>query len=204
MKLYGRQAFIRHVHRRWGPLMDGICPTVDGTLGGGKPMDENKTVFRASARLTFVFMLLMGSLAWVVVQAALALIAGRSPADWTSIAASGVLYAVLFSAFSLVLHRRNWSSVEVTDPALGLAEKGRMAVLPWQAIQSATVRRPGPFAVLQVTLCPGAVAPSATTLRPRIRAGQPVYTVNVGLLRPATGVLRTELARHVPSAASRS
>ncbi|MEV4656536.1 hypothetical protein [Micromonospora sp. NPDC049301] len=168
-------------------------------------MDENdERMFRTSARLTFVFMLLMGLLAWVVVQAVLALIAGRSPADLTSIAASGVLYAVLFSALSLVLHRRNWSSVEVTGPALGLVEKGRLAVLPWQAIQSATVRRPGPFAVLQVTLRPGAVAPSATTLRPQIRAGQPVYTVNVGLLRPATGVLRTELARHLPQVASRS
>lgn len=167
-------------------------------------MDENKTVFRTSARLTFVFMLLIGLLAWVFVHAVLALIAGRSPADWTSIAVSGVLYAVLFSAFSLVLQRKNWSSVEVTDPALGLVEKGRRALLPWQAIQSATVRRPGPFAVLQVNLRPGAVAPSATTLRPRIRAGQPVYTVNVGLLRPATGVLRTELARHLPQVASRS
>lgn len=77
-----------------------------------------------------------------------------------------------------------------------------MAVLPWQAIQGATVRRPGPFAVLQVTLCPGAVAPSGTTFRPRIRAGQPVYTVNVGLLRPATGVLRTELAHSLPQVAS--
>ncbi|WP_327031655.1 hypothetical protein [Micromonospora ureilytica] len=166
-------------------------------------MDENETVSRTSARLTFVFMLLMGLLAWVVVQVVLALIVGRPPADWTSIAVSGVLYAVLFSAFSLVLHRRNWSSVEVTGPALGLAEKGRTVVLPWQAIQSATVRRPGPFAVLQVTLRPGTVPPSATTLRPRIRAGQPVYTVNVGLLRPTAGALRTELARHLPQVASR-
>ncbi|MGC4867258.1 hypothetical protein ACLQ3B_17715 [Micromonospora sp. DT53] len=167
-------------------------------------MDENETVFLTSARRTFVFMLLMGLLAWVVVQAVLALIAGRPPADLTSIAASGVLYAVVFSALSLVLHRKNWPSVQVTDPALGLVEKGRTAVLPWQAIQSATVRRPGPFALLQVTLRPGAVPPSGTTLRPRIRAGQPAYTVNVGLLRPATGVLRTELARHLPQVTSHS
>ncbi|WP_146765850.1 hypothetical protein [Micromonospora noduli] len=198
MKLYRRQTLIQHVRRRWGHLLDGNCPTVDGTVDGRNLMDENETVFRTSARLTFVFMLLMGLLVWVVVQAVLALIAGRPPADLTSIAASGVLYAVVFSALSLVLHRRNWSSVEFTGPAVGLAEKGRTAVLPWQAIQSATVRRPGPFAVLQVTLRPGAVAPSGMTLRPRIRAGQPVYTVNVGLLRPAAGVLRTELARHLP------
>ncbi|WP_444951060.1 hypothetical protein [Micromonospora ureilytica] len=167
-------------------------------------MDESETVFRTSARLTFVFQLLMCLLAWAVVQAVIALIAGRSPADLTSIAASGVIYAVLFSALSLVLHRRNWSSVEVTDPALRLAEKGRTVVLPWQAIQSATVRRPGPFAVLQVTLRPGAIAPSGTMLRPRIRAGQPVYAVNVGLLRPATGVLRARLARYLPHVAPRS
>ncbi|MEU8392440.1 hypothetical protein [Micromonospora sp. NPDC048843] len=168
-------------------------------------MNENdQTMFRTSARLTFVFMLLMGLLAWVLVQAVLALIAGRSAADYTSIAVSGVLYAVVFSALSLVLHRRNWSSVDVTGPALALAEKGRTAVLPWQAIQSATVRRPGPFAVLEVILRPEAVAPSATTLRPGIRAGQPVYTINVGLLRPATGVLRTALARHLPQVADRS
>ncbi|MEV4826136.1 hypothetical protein [Micromonospora sp. NPDC049274] len=164
-------------------------------------MDENETVFRTSARLIFVFMLLMGLLAWVVVQAVLALLAGRPPADLTSIAASGVLYAVVFSALSIVLHRKNWPSVEVTDRALGLVEKGRTAILPWQAIQSATVRRPGPFAVLQVTMLPGVVVPSGTTLRPRIQAGQPVYTVNVGLLRPATGVLRTELADHLPQVA---
>ena len=152
----------------------------------------------------FVVMLLLGFLAWVFAQAVFSLVAGRLPADLTSVAASGVLYAVLFSALSLVLQRRNWSSVQVTGPVLGLAEKGRAAVFPWQAIQSATIRRPGPFAVLQVTLRPGAVVPSATTLRPRIRAGQLVYTVNVGLLRPTTGVLRTELARHLQQAASRS
>ncbi|MEH0841137.1 hypothetical protein V6U81_01925 [Micromonospora sp. CPCC 205711] len=168
-------------------------------------MDESDgTMFRTSARLMFVFMLVIGLLAWVLVQALLSLAAGRSPADLTNMTASGVLYAVLFSAFSLVLQRRNWSSVDVTCPALRLVERGRMAVLPWQAIQSATVRRPGPFAVLQVTLLPAAVVPSATTLRPRLRAGQPVYTVRVGLLRPATGVLRTELARHLPQVASRS
>lgn len=43
-------------------------------------MDENETVSRTSARLTFVFMLLMGLLAWVVVQVVLALIVGRPPA----------------------------------------------------------------------------------------------------------------------------
>ncbi|MEV4764530.1 hypothetical protein AB0J89_18100 [Micromonospora chokoriensis] len=149
-----------------------------------------------------MFMLLMGLLAWVLVQAVLALIAGRLPTDYTSIAVSGVFYAVVFGVLSVVLHRKNWSSVDVTGPALGLVEKGRSVVLPWQAIQSATVRRPGPFAVLQVTLRPGAVAPPGTTLRPRIRAGQPVYTINVGLLRPATGVLRTELAHHLPQVAA--
>ncbi|MBM0274862.1 hypothetical protein [Micromonospora tarensis] len=166
--------------------------------------ENDKTMFRTSARLTFVFMLLMGLLAWVIVRAVLALIAGRPPADYTNIAVSGVVYAVVFSVLSLVLHRRNWSSVDVTGSALGLVEKGRSAVLPWQAIHSATVRRPGPFAVLQVSLRPGAVAPPGMTLRPRIRAGQPVYTVNVGLLRPTTGVLRTELARHLPQVTARS
>ncbi|MEO3771319.1 hypothetical protein [Micromonospora sp. B9E7] len=162
-------------------------------------MDENdRTTFRTSTRLTFVFMLLMGLLAWVLVHTVLALIAGRLPADYTNIAVSGALYAVVFSVLSVVLHRKNWSSVDVTAPTLGLVEKGRSAVLPWQAIHSATVRRPGPFAVLQVTVRPGAVAPPGTTLRPRIRAGQPVYTVNVGLLRPATGALRDALARHLP------
>ncbi|MGK5519127.1 hypothetical protein ACSNN9_07185 [Micromonospora sp. URMC 107] len=167
-------------------------------------MDETGTMFRTSARLMFVFMLLIGLLAWALVQAVLSLANGRAPADLTSLAASGVLYAVLLSAFSIVLHRRNWSSVDVTGPALRLVERGRTAVLPWEAVQSATVRRPGPFAVLQVTLLPAAVVPSATTLRPRLRAGQPVYTVSVGLLRPSTGVLRTELARHLPQAPSRS
>ncbi|MET8251190.1 hypothetical protein [Micromonospora sp. NPDC005197] len=162
------------------------------------------TMFRTSARLMFLFRLVIGLLAWALVQVVLSLVAGRPPADLTNIVASGVLYAVLLSAFSLALHRRNWSSVDVTGPALRLAERGRMAVLPWQAIQSAMVRRPGPFAVLEVTLLPAAVVPSATTLRPRLRAGQPVYTVSVGLLRPATGVLRAELARHLPQVASQS
>jgi hypothetical protein len=168
-------------------------------------MDESEgTTFRTSARLMFVVMLLISFLAWVFVQAVFSLVADRSPADLTRIAASGVLYAVIFSTLWVVLQRRNWSSVQVTSPALGLLEKGRMAVLPWQAIQSAAVRRRGPYAVLQVTLRPGAVVPSAPTLRPRIRAGQPVYTVNVGLLPPTTGVLRTELARHLPQVASSS
>ncbi|MEU8217741.1 hypothetical protein AB0C47_18450 [Micromonospora taraxaci] len=159
-------------------------------------------MFRTSARLMFVFMLLLGLPAWVLVQAVLALIAGRPAADYTNIAATGVIYAVAFSAFTVLLHRKNWSSVDVTGSTLGLAEKGRSAVLPWQTIQSATIRRPGPFAVLQVTLRPGEVAPPGMTLRPRIRAGQPVYTISVGLLRPAMGVLRTELARHLPQVAA--
>ncbi|MGW0214299.1 hypothetical protein ACWDXH_07890 [Micromonospora chokoriensis] len=166
-------------------------------------MDGNdRTMFRTSARLTFVLTVLMGLLAWVLVRTVLALIDGWPPADYTSIVISGALYAVLFGALTVVLHRKNWSSVDVTDSTLGLVEKGRSAVLPWQAIQSATFHRPGPFAVLHVTLRPGAVAPPHTTLRPRIRAGQPVYTVNVGLLRPAAGVLRTELARRLPPVAA--
>jgi ABC-type uncharacterized transport system permease subunit len=168
-------------------------------------MDENDGLrFRTSAPLSFVFMLLAGFLGWLFVQVVFAFATGRTPADLTSTAAFGVLYAVLFAAFTLVLNRKNWSSVHVTGSALGLVAQGRNAMVPWGAIQSATVRRPGPFAVLQVTLRPGAVVPSATTLRPRIRAGQAVYTVNVGLLRPAAGVLRTELARHLPQAAARS
>lgn len=160
-------------------------------------MDESDgTVFRTSARLMFLLMLLIGLLAWALVQAVLSLVMERPAAGPGAIVASGVVYAVLFSAFSVALGRRNWASVHVTGPALRLAERGRMAVLPWQAIQSATVRRPGPFAVLQVTLRPAAVAPSAPALRPRLRAGQPVYTVSVGLLRPPPGVLRAELARH--------
>ncbi|SCL33001.1 hypothetical protein GA0070624_4622 [Micromonospora rhizosphaerae] len=166
-------------------------------------MDERDGMtFRTSIRLMFMVMLLIGFLAWVFVQAVYSLVAGRLPTDLMSTAASGILYAVAFSALSLALHRRNWPSVHVSDPALGLAGKGRAAELPWPAIQSATVHRPGPFAMLQVTLQPGAVVPSATTLRPRMCAGQPVYTVNVGLLRPATRVLRTELARHLPEVAS--
>ena len=160
---------------------------------------SNGTVFRTSTRLMFLFMLLIGMLAWVLVQAVLSLVAGRPPADLVTSIASGVLYAVLFSTFSLVLHRRNWSSVEVTGSALRLTERGRTALLPWQEIQSATVRRPGPLAVLEVTLLPASVAPSATALRPRLRAGQPVYTVSVGLLTPTVSVLSTELARHLPA-----
>ncbi|MCF0093771.1 hypothetical protein [Micromonospora sp. MH99] len=166
-------------------------------------MDENdRTTFRTSARLMFVFMLLLGLPAWVLVQAVLALIAGRVAADYTNLAVTGVVYAVAFSAFTVLLHRKTWSSVDVTGPALGLVEKGRSALLPWQTIRWTTIRRPGPFAVLQVALRPGAVAPPGTTLRPRIRAGQPVYTVNVGLVRPGTSVLRAELARHLPQVAA--
>ncbi|WP_433281788.1 hypothetical protein [Micromonospora sp. CA-244673] len=168
-------------------------------------MDESDGMtFRASARLMFVVMLLISFLAWVFVQAVFSLVTGRLPADLARIALSGVPYAVIFSGLWLVLHRRNWSSVQIAGPALTLVGKGRVAVLPWPAIHSATVRRPGPLAVLQVTLRPGAVVPSATTLRPRIRAGQLAYTVNVGLLRPAAGVLRTELGRHLPQVASPS
>ncbi|MEU0551070.1 hypothetical protein [Micromonospora sp. NPDC005979] len=147
-------------------------------------------------------MLLLGLPAWVLVQAVLALVAGRMATDYTNIAVTGVIYAVGFGAFTVLFHRKSWSSVDVTGSALGLVEKGRSVLLPWETIQSATIRRPGPFAVLQVTLRPGADAPPATSLRPRIRGDQPIYTVHVGLVRPGTGVLRSELARHLPPVAA--
>ncbi|MEV2242265.1 hypothetical protein [Micromonospora sp. NPDC049891] len=164
-------------------------------------MDQsNGLVFRTSARLMFLFLLLVGLLAWALVRAVLTLFLGK-PTDLAVSVGSGVLYAVLFSGFSLLLNRGNWSAVEVTDSALRLTERQRTALLPWQMIESATVHRPGPFAVLQVTLLPAVVAPT-TTLRARLRAGKPVYTVNVGMLRPATDVLRAELARRLPPGGS--
>ncbi|MEU2610073.1 hypothetical protein ABZ570_00555 [Micromonospora sp. NPDC007271] len=159
---------------------------------------QQEKAFRASSPLIFGFYLLIAVVAWVFVQAVLAVVGGP-PYDLSGAALSGAIFVAVYTAGSFALHRRNWSSVDVAGEALRLAEKGRAAVLPWPVIQSAVVRYPGPFATLRVTLRPEAVLPPAT-LRPRIRAGRPVYQVNVGLLRPTPRVLRAELARHLPPA----
>ncbi|SCF22475.1 hypothetical protein GA0074695_4514 [Micromonospora viridifaciens] len=166
-------------------------------------MDLQKgTAFRPSSPLIFGFYLLIAVVAWVFVQAVLAVVWGP-PYDLPGAALSGVIFVAVYTAVSFALHRRNWSSVDVAGETLRLAAKGRTAVLPWQVIHSAMVRYPGPFATLRVTLRPEAILPP-TTLRPRMRAGRAVYQVNVGLLRPTPRVLRAELARHLPPTPARA
>lgn len=160
--------------------------------------EHETTAFRTSPARMAGLLLLLGVVAWVIAQAALALVARRPPADLSGTAGSGVVFVVAFTALSFVFHRRNWPAVDVTDAGLGLVDKGRGVVLPWQAIESAVIRHVGPLATLRVTLRPEAVPPAAT-LRPRVRAGRPEYRVHIGTLRPSTKALRAALARQLPA-----
>jgi hypothetical protein len=153
--------------------------------------------FRLPAHRVFVMMLLISFASWVVAQA-FVLIFRRPLQDLLGVLLTGVIYAASFSSFWLLFHRRRGTWIRISGPALELARRGRPVVLSWEAVESATIRRPGPFAVLHVALRPDAVAPPAPAQRPRQRRGRPTYIVDVGLLQPGVESLQTELARHLP------
>jgi len=153
--------------------------------------------FWLPASRVFVMMLLISFASWILTQAAYVLIFRQPSRGVLTVLLSGVIYAVVFSGFWLLLHHRRWTWIRVSGPALELARRGRPVVLSWEIVESATIRRRGPFAVLHVALRPGVVAPPAPAQRPRLRRGRLTYTVDVGLLQPGVQFLRSELARHL-------
>ncbi|MFE9207211.1 hypothetical protein [Micromonospora sp. NPDC007230] len=154
--------------------------------------------FRLPVRRVFVMMFLVASASWLVVRAALALILWEPPHHPLLALVGGLIYAIIFSGGWVVVHRGRWTWIRISSAAVELARSGRPVVLSWEAIESATIRRSGPFAVLQVALRPDAVAPPAPAQRPRQRRGRRIYTVDVGLMQPGVQALRAELARHLP------
>ena len=157
--------------------------------------------FWLPVRRVVVAMFLIASASWLVGQAAFAVIFWELPHDPLLALVGGLIYAGVFSGVWLVVHQGRWAWIRMSSAAVELARKGRPVVLSWEAIESATIRRPGPFAVLQVTLRPEAVAPPAPAQRPRQRRGRRIYTVDVGLMQPGVQALRAELARHLPQSA---
>ncbi|MFG2057646.1 hypothetical protein ACGFI9_26850 [Micromonospora sp. NPDC048930] len=157
--------------------------------------------FWLPVRRVFVAMFLIASASWLVVRAALALILWELPDHPLLALVGGLIFAVVFSGGWVVVHRGRWAWVRMSSAAVELARSGRPVVLSWGAIESATIRRPGPFAVLQVALRPDAVAPPAPAQRPRQHRGRRIYTVDVGLMQPGVQALRAELARHLPQSA---
>lgn len=154
--------------------------------------------FWLPVRRVFVMTFLIASASWLVVQASLAVIFWEPPHDPVPTLVGGLIYAIVFSGVWLVAHRGRREWVRMSSAAVELARNGRPVVLSWEAIESATIRRPGPFAVLQVALRPDAVAPPAPAQRPRQRRGRRIYIVDVGLMQPGVQPLRAELARHLP------
>ena len=153
-----------------------------------------EATFRHSHGLSFVVRLAIGYVSWILVQVVLSVAFGRWPAV-TRILLPGLLFAVAFSGFWLFFHRKKRSSVRITDEALILTENQRVVAVPWPAIRSTTIRHPWPFSVLEVAVHPSGVAAWPSALQPLIRDGEPVYSVDVGLLRPGPGALRAALTR---------
>jgi hypothetical protein len=147
------------------------------------------TTFRTSPGLSFVVRLVIGYVSWLLVQVVLSVAFGRWP-DVIPLLLPGLIFASAFAGLWHFFERRSRSSVRVTDEGLTLTEKQRVAVIPWTAVRSATIRRPWPFSVLEVTVHPAGAASWASAMQPLIRDGVPVYTVNVGLLRPGPAALR--------------
>ncbi|MEU3456927.1 hypothetical protein ABZ671_25500 [Micromonospora sp. NPDC006766] len=162
--------------------------------------DRNESAFRASTPRIVGYFLSIAAVSWLIAQLAVALIF-RNPLDLLALGLSSVAFLLVFVGLSLLLNRKRWPWVRVTDGALELADRGRGVALPWPVVRSAVIRHSGPFAVLRVTLHPGVPAPPPGTLQPRVRAGHPTYQINVGTLRPSSVALRAALAHHLATAA---
>jgi hypothetical protein len=103
-------------------------------------------------------------------------------------------------AVTQVVRRRLW--VSVSAAGLEIAQRGVPILVEWDNVASASVRRRGLFAVLEVTpvdlrrvrrLGPGADLPQVQRL-----AGGLGFRIEVGTLWPIPGVLRAALTRHAP------
>ncbi|MFU8854678.1 hypothetical protein ACNAW0_27450 [Micromonospora sp. SL1-18] len=175
-----------------------LYPAVMSMDGVPMTVTSDWVTFRLPVRRVLVMTFLIASAWWLVYQTALALILREPPHHPLLALVGGLIGAVVFSGVWLVGHRGRWAWIRMSSTAVELARRGRPVVLAWEAIESATIRRPGPFAALQVTLRPEAVTPPAPAQRPHQRRGRRIYIVDVGLMQPGVQALRAELARHLP------